>query len=117
MSEQSYDPTMEILEKAYDDQIKELISQTQAGEQAKMLLSSDLGKEVRNHIVLRQTSILREMAEIDLEDDANIKSIKALQFEYRVISTVTNIMALLITQSDNAIQQFEQLTSQRSQEL
>lgn len=107
----SFEPDNETLSQEYDKRVQDLITKAQAGDQAMKMLSSDFGREVRNHIVIRKTAILNEIASLDVDEDTS--KLKKLQFEYKVINGVTDILALLIVQSDEAITQFDQLQNQR----
>lgn len=107
------DPTEEAAVRNYDERIDELIRSAQAGEQARLLLNGDLGREVREHILIRTSELLKQMAECHVNEPDFRQKMEHLQFEYNVINKVSDILALIIMQSEEAIRQFEALQNQR----
>ena len=79
----------------------------------RQLLNTDLGREFRNHVVIRSGSIKDEIALFKITDDESIQKFRNLQEDYRVLTGVTDLLALIIMQSEDAIQEFEQLHQQR----
>lgn len=109
----AYEPDIDTLNQEFDKRINDLILKTNAGEQARQLLNTDLGREFRNHVLIRSASIKDEIANFRISDDVSIQEIKNLQEDYRILNGVTDLLSLIIMQSEDAIQEFEQLHQQR----